>query len=60
MKYIATFFWTFLLVEMLTYVVSSMNGVEFQFMPAFIISIVTTILILVLSAVIPDGPREQH
>ncbi|KIL73086.1 hypothetical protein SD78_3274 [Bacillus badius] len=60
MQYIMTFFWTFLLTEMLTYVVSSMNGAEFNFMTGLILSIIATILLFIFSALLTDDQAEQH
>lgn len=60
MKYLFTFFWTFLLVQMVTYVVSSMLGEAFNFQTGTILAVVFTILIFVLSAIIPEGPTEKE
>lgn len=60
MRYFWTFFWTFLLVEMLTYVVSSMNGTAFDLKMGAILSVVVTILIYVVSAIIPNEPANKH
>jgi hypothetical protein len=62
-KYFWTLFWTFLLVEMLTYVVSSMIGSTFDFVTGAIVAAGATILILVLSAIIPEesaGKQGLH
>jgi hypothetical protein len=46
---------------MLTYVVSSMTpGATYEFMPAVIASVVVTILIFVVTAVIPNEPAAKH
>jgi hypothetical protein len=60
MRYFWTFFWSFLLVEMLTYVVSSMNGTAFDLKMGAILSVVVTILIYVVSAIIPNEPANKH
>ncbi len=60
MKYLVTFFWTFLLVQMATYVVSSMIGIGFDFQTGSILAVVFTILLFVLSAIIPEGPSEKE
>lgn len=61
MRFFWTFFWTFLLVQMLTYVVSSMTaGAKYEFMPAAIASVVVTILIYVITALIPNEPAAKH
>ncbi|CRK83482.1 YjzD family protein [Neobacillus massiliamazoniensis] len=60
MRFFWTFFWSFLLVEMLTYVVSSMIGVGFDFKIGAILSVCVTILIFVASTIIPNEPVEKH
>lgn len=60
MHYIMTFFWTFLLSEMVVYVVSSMNGAAFHFETGVLIAVVVTILLFVLTALIPNDPIEKH
>ncbi|PLS15479.1 DUF2929 domain-containing protein [Bacillus sp. M6-12] len=59
MKYFWTAFWTFLLVQMLTYVVGSMIGVDFNFKTGTILSVVTTILIFIIPAIIPNDPVHK-
>jgi len=61
LKVFWTFFWTFLLVEMLTYVVSSMTpGSVFDVKMGAIMAVCVTILIFVVSAIIPNDPVEKH
>ncbi|WNS76851.1 DUF2929 family protein [Bacillus sp. DTU_2020_1000418_1_SI_GHA_SEK_038] len=60
MRFFWTFFWTFLLVQMLTYVVSSMLGLAFDFKTGSILAVGATILIFVISTVIPEGPVEKE
>lgn len=60
MQYIMTFFWTFLLSEMVVYVVSSMNGAAFHFETGVLIAIVVTVLLFILTALIPNDPIEKH
>ncbi|WP_100330575.1 YjzD family protein [Bacillus xiapuensis] len=60
MRIIMTFFWTFLLTEMLAYVVGSMNGAEFDWFAGLIISVITTILLLAVAALTPNDAVEQH
>lgn len=59
MRYTWTFFWVFLLIHMTTYVVSSMSGAIYDFRQATIISVVATILVYVVAAIIPDEPVED-
>ncbi|MGN1386934.1 MAG: YjzD family protein [Bacillus sp. (in: firmicutes)] len=59
MRYIVTFFWVFLLMQMVTYVVSSMNGVSYDFSIGAITAIPVTILICVLPLLIPSEPVDN-
>ncbi|OMP67102.1 YjzD family protein [Domibacillus epiphyticus] len=60
MQYIMTFIWTLILSEMVVYVVSSMNGATFHFETGVLISIAVTILLFILTALIPNDPIEKH
>lgn len=65
MKYIMTFIWSFLLVSMLSYVVGAVMNVEFtaeSFQNGAIISVVFSVLIFVIGAVIPNEstPEVDH
>ncbi|RDU35563.1 DUF2929 domain-containing protein [Neobacillus piezotolerans] len=60
MRYFWTLFWVLLLVEMLSYVVTSMIGVAFDFKNAALLGVLTTILILVVPAIIPNEPVDNH
>ncbi|MFD2911464.1 YjzD family protein [Jeotgalibacillus terrae] len=61
LAYFMTLFWTFLLTHMMAYVVSSMNGVPYEFMTANIIAVVVTVLLFVIGTVIPKPePAEHH
>lgn len=65
MQYIITFFWSFLLVSMLNYVVSSVLSVDFNFMNGVIVSLVFSVLVIIIAAIIPnestpDMEAEQH
>ncbi|CEG26091.1 YjzD family protein [Bacillus sp. B-jedd] len=60
MRYFWTFFWVLLLVEMLSYVVTSMLGVPFDYKIAAILGLLTTVLILVVPAIIPNDPVDHH
>lgn len=56
MQYIMTFFWSFLLVSMLNYVVSSVQNVPFNFVDGAIVSVAFSVLVLVIGAIIPNEP----
>ncbi|PAE20647.1 DUF2929 domain-containing protein [Bacillus sp. 7504-2] len=60
MKYFWTFFWTFALVQMLTYVASSMIGVQYEFVTGAILGVAATIVILMIPAIIPDEPSGKE
>ncbi|WP_232329769.1 DUF2929 family protein [Sporosarcina sp. P37] len=49
-----TFVWSFLLVAMLNYVAGSIGGFEFDFMAGVTVSIVLAVVVLIITAVIPD------
>jgi hypothetical protein len=59
-RYFWTLFWSFLLIQMLTYVASSMIGVAYDFKTGAYLAIGTTILILVIPAILPNDPIEKH
>ncbi|WP_249878974.1 YjzD family protein [Niallia circulans] len=54
-----TIFWTFLLAQMLVYVVGSMNGIPFNFSMGLILTAVFSVLVFILSAIIPDEPAHE-
>ncbi|MEO4054249.1 YjzD family protein [Solibacillus sp. CAU 1738] len=56
MQYIMTFFWSFLLVSMLNYVVSSVIDVPFNFADGAIVSVAFSVLVLIIAAIIPNEP----
>ncbi|MGE8205204.1 YjzD family protein [Heyndrickxia sp. NPDC080065] len=60
MKFIATLFWTFILIQVLGYVASSMTNTEYSIQTMSIIGVIATFLIAVLSAVIPKPSTEAH
>ena len=60
LKYILTLIWTFALTHMVVYVTSSMvEGGKYDFNTATILSVVITLLILVVSALIPNDPVQE-
>lgn len=60
MKVFWAFFWTFILAQMLTYVVSSMVGETFNFATGTILGVAMTIIILAMSAIIPNEPNGKE
>lgn len=59
MQYIVTFFWSFLLVSMLNYVVSSVLAVPFDFQLGAIVSVVFAVLIFIVAAIIPNESTPE-
>jgi len=58
-KFILTFFWTFLLVQMGAYVLSSMQGFAYDFTAATILSAVVFVLITLIGNMFPSEPAEE-
>ena len=59
MRYIVTFIWSFLLVSMLNYVVSSVLGAPFDFKTGAILSVVFSILVFIIGAILPNDPVPE-
>ncbi|MDM5187476.1 YjzD family protein [Bacillus sp. DX4.1] len=60
MRVIWAFIWSFMLVHMMSYVISSMTGGTYDFGQASIFSIVLAVLVMAIGATIPNEPVEQH
>ncbi|HSJ37872.1 MAG TPA: DUF2929 family protein [Planococcus sp. (in: firmicutes)] len=61
MQFIGTFFWSLLLISLLNYVVSAVQNVDFNFMLGIYMSVVVSILIFIISTIIPEAPAaEKH
>ncbi|WP_318505097.1 YjzD family protein [Bacillus sp. T3] len=60
MKYFWTLFWTFILIQMVVYVGSSMIGTEFDFNTGAILTIPVAVLLYIIPAIIPNDPVEKH
>jgi len=60
MRYFWTLFWTFLLVQMLNYVVTSMTGTTYDFNTGTLIAVIVAVLIFVVTLVIPNEPVDHH
>ena len=59
MRYIMTLFWTVLLMSMLTYVVGSMVSAAFNLQTALILGVVSTILIYIIPAILPESSEKS-
>lgn len=61
MQYIGTIIWSFILIAMVNYVVSAVQNVPFDFMLGVYISLAVSVMIFIISALIPDAPAaEKH
>lgn len=60
MRFFWSLFWGFLLVQMLTYVISSMLGTAYDFKLGTILTVFVVALVYVLSSIIPNDPVEKH
>ncbi|WP_203332410.1 DUF2929 family protein [Planococcus beigongshangi] len=61
MQFIGTFFWSALLITTLNYVVSAVQNVDFNLMTGLYMSLVVSVLVFVISAIIPESPApEKH
>ena len=62
MKLVFTLIWSFLLITMLNYVVSSVANVPFDFQLGAIISLGVAVVIYIISTIIPNEPvvQENH
>lgn len=62
MKYIMTLFWSFLLVNVLGYVVSSIQATDYSFALVSILSVIVAIIIWVIDAILPknEAAAEHH
>jgi len=59
-KFILTFFWSFLLVQMGAYVLSSMQGFAYNFTTATILAAIVSVIVIAIAKVIPNEPVEEH
>lgn len=60
MRYFWTFFWTFLLIHMASYVISSMQGAAYDFGTSSIVAIIASVLIILIGEIIPNEPSADH
>ena len=54
-----TFLWSFLLVTLLNYVVSSVLGVPFDFVAGAIVSVAFGIVVLIIASILPNEPVAE-
>ncbi|GAA3329662.1 YjzD family protein [Ectobacillus funiculus] len=61
MRLLWTFIWSFLLMQMMSYIISSMTGSTYDFGQATIMSVVVTVFdFFIISAILPNEPAGQH
>lgn len=61
MRIFWTVFWSFLLSQMLVYVISSMTGNTYEFMQGVVLTVVFSVIIILLGEVgVPNEPNEAH
>ncbi|MEH7381719.1 YjzD family protein [Bacillus sp. JJ1533] len=59
MRYFWTFFWTFLLIQMASYVIGSMQAATYSFKTSSIVAVIVTALIIILGSIIPNDSVEE-
>jgi len=60
MRFFWTLFWSFLLVNMAGYVISSMIGATYEFATTSVLAIIATIIIFVIAELIPSEAHDHH
>lgn len=60
MRFFWTLFWAFLLVNMASYVVSSMIGATFEFGTSSLLAVIATIIIFVIAELTPSETADHH
>ena len=59
MRYFVTLFWVFVLLQMVGYVVGSMNGIGYSFSWGLYLTIPVTILVRLLPLAISNDPVDE-
>ena len=62
MAYLMTFVWSALLISMVNYVVSAIQGTEMNFVLGLIISVFVSLLVFAVDAIMPGDlkPEKDH
>ncbi|MFC5775246.1 YjzD family protein [Ectobacillus antri] len=60
MQFITAFLWSFFLMQMASYVISSMTDSTYDFIQATILSVVVGVIVVAMTALIPNEPVEHH
>ncbi|MFY4774328.1 YjzD family protein [Metabacillus sp. RGM 3146] len=59
MRFIWTFIWAFLLMNMAGYVGTAMLGTAYNFGTASLLAVIATVLFYIIAAVVPDKTGEE-
>jgi uncharacterized membrane protein len=59
MKYLWTFFWTFLLAQMMTFVVGSIKSTPYSFETGLKLAVGMTVLLLIIPRLLPEEKAER-
>lgn len=60
MRFFWTFFWSFLLIHMASYVVNAMTGGHYDFASSSILAVIAIVIIFIIAEVIPNDPVANH
>ncbi|WP_096155156.1 MULTISPECIES: YjzD family protein [Bacillus] len=60
MRFFWTLVWSLLLVNMISYVIASMQGDTYNYVIASGVAVVFTLVISLIGAVLPNEPVEKH
>ena len=60
MRFFWTLVWALLLVNMISYVIASMQGDTYNFAIASGVAVVFTVIVSLIGAVLPNDPVEKH
>ena len=60
MRFFWTLVWALLLVNMISYVIASMQGDTYNFVIASGVAVVFTVIVSLIGAVLPNDPVEKH
>jgi hypothetical protein len=61
MRIFWTFFWSFVLVQMVNYIIGAMEGIQnLHFEIASALSLFFAVVILTIGKILPNDPVEQH
>lgn len=59
MRYIVSLIWTAILSQLVTYVVSSMTSVAYDYKAGLILGVALWAVVIFIPMILPDGPTEE-